>query len=206
MAGYINLPRWKHREHFEFFRGFAHPLFSVCADVDVTGAWARSREPAGPSFFLAGLHAASLAADAVEAVRLRIHGDRVYCHDHVRMSTTVLRADGTFGYARLPYAPDFLEFADLAQPVISAVRSSQGLPLPGHEDDVVYHSTLPWLRFTAFSNAVRTYDSIPRLVFGRCTPGGRGMVMPVALEVHHAVAHGLDVAKFYERLEALLAV
>jgi chloramphenicol O-acetyltransferase type A len=66
---------------------------------------------------------------------------------------------------------------------------------------VVYHSVLPWFRFTAYNNALPGHDSIPRIVFGQVTREGRRMMMPVAVEVHHAVVDGLDVAKFYERFD-----
>jgi chloramphenicol O-acetyltransferase type A len=203
MSGYIDVGSWKQREHYDYFRGFANPFFSVCVDVDVTAAWRRSREPGGPSFFVATLHAAVRAADAVEPMRLRIRGDRIWLHDHVGVSTTALRQDETFGYARIPYAEDPLEFAPAARQVLDETRRVHGLPIP-QGDDVIYHSTLPWLRFTAFSNALSMHDSIPRLVYGKCAPDADRIVMPVALEVHHAVVHGLDVARFYEQLQAQL--
>jgi chloramphenicol O-acetyltransferase type A len=60
---------------------------------------------------------------------------------------------------------------------------------------------LPWLRFTSFTNALPGGDdSIPRIVFGRCVRDRRRMKMPVAVEVHHALVDGLDVARFFERL------
>ena len=195
----------RHREHFEYFRGVARPLFRVCADVDVTAIWNRARGPGQPSFFLAALHAAVLAIDDVEPLRLRLRGGRVYRHDHVGMSTTILREDGSFGYARIPYATAFDDFAAAAQPVIERARTGHGLASADEDDNLIYHSTLPWLRFTAFSNAVREYDSIPRLVFGKCVAGGGGMVMPVALEVHHALVHGRDAARFYERFQERLS-
>lgn len=73
-------------------------------------------------------------------------------------------------------------------------------------DDIVYHSTLPWLRFTAFANALPGKDdSIPRVVFGKCTrEGSAAMKMPVAVEVHHALVDGVDVAKFIERFQSEL--
>ncbi len=204
MSGWIDLPGWKHREHYEHFRRFANPFFSVCADVDVTGAWRRSREPGGPPFVLATLHAAVTAADAVEAMRRRMRGDGVWLHDHVGVSTTVLRPDDTFGYARIPHAAEYQQFAPAARRLLDQARDDRGLPLPDG-DDVIYHSTLRWLRFTAFSNALPLGDSIPRVVFGKCTADGERMVMPVAVEVHHAVVHGVDVARFYDAFQARLA-
>jgi chloramphenicol O-acetyltransferase type A len=201
MADYLDLDGWKHREHFDYFRHFAQPFFGLCADVDVTGAWQRSREPGSPSFVLVSLHAAVLAADAVEAMRLRVRGDRVWRHDHVGISTTVLRDDETFGYARIPYASGFEDFASAARQPLEDARQGHGLPDPQGGDEVLYHSTLPWLKFTAFSNALPLADSIPRLVFGKVSATGNRVMMPVALEVHHAVVHGLDVARFFEKLE-----
>jgi chloramphenicol O-acetyltransferase type A len=198
---YIDLATWKHREHFEHFADFDRPYFGLCAEVDVTAAWARAREAAGPSFFVASLYAASRAANLVEAMRMRVREGRPWVHDRVAVSTTVSRADETFGYARIEPVEPFDAFAGHAQQVIDAVAAGRGLSEPNVDDDVVYHSTLPWLRFTAFSNAMASRDSIPRVVFGKCVPAGGRMVMPVALEVHHAVVQGRDAARFYEQLQ-----
>jgi chloramphenicol O-acetyltransferase type A len=204
MSGFIDLQNWKHREHFEFFRGFGHPFFSVCADVDVTDVSRRAREPGGPPLFLATLYALLQATHQVEALRLRVREGGVWKHDRVGVSTTVLRDDETFGLAWLHDADDFAQFASKAEPILRQVRSGRGFPVPDG-DDVVYHSTLPWLKFTAFSNALTMRDSIPRVVFGKCVPSGDRIVMPVGVEVHHAVVHGLDVARFYDRLQERLS-
>ena len=198
---YVDLATWKHREHFEHFAGFDRPFFGLCADVDVTAAWARAREAAAPSFFVASLFAASRAANLVEAMRTRVRDGRAWVHDRVAVSTTVSRSDETFGYARIEAVEPFDAFAAHAQQVIDAAAAGGGLSEPNVDDDVVYHSTLPWLRFTAFSNAMARLDSIPRVVFGKCVPDGGRVVMPVALEVHHAVVQGRDAARFYERLQ-----
>jgi chloramphenicol O-acetyltransferase type A len=204
MAGaYIDLAGWKHREHFEFFRGFAQPFFSVCVDVDVTRIWEQSRQAGGPPFLMATLFAALQAANVIEPMRLRIREAGVWRHDRVGISTTVLRGDETFGYARFDYQDDLPGFVTSAERTIGEVRAGHGLPVPDG-DDVIYHSTLPWLRFTAFSNALPLRDSVPRFVFGKCVPDGGRMVMPVAVEVHHAVVHGLDVARFFERCQERL--
>jgi chloramphenicol O-acetyltransferase type A len=202
---YLDLGSWKHREHFEHFRGFGRPFFSLCAEVDVTAAWTRSRQDEAPTFFVATLYAATRAAHAVDAMRLRVKDGRPWLHDRVAISTTVMRDDETFGYARIEPIEAFDAFAAHAQQVIDDVKASRGLTEPNTDDDVVYHSTLPWLRFTGFSNAMSGLDSIPRLVFGKCVASGDRWVMPVALEVHHAVVHGLDAARFYDQLSRELS-
>ena len=207
MGGFINLDSWKRREHFAIYRGFANPFWSICADVDVTQVRQQSREGQDRSFSLAPIYVALAAANEIEAFRLRIRGDKVWLHDRVGISTTILRADETFSFAIYPMADHFADFeiharaeADIARDVTSLHKPAEG------RDDLIYHSTIPWIRFTSFTNAIgHAGDSIPRLVFGRSTEEAGRWRMPVSVEVHHALVDGLDVARFFDRFERGLA-
>ena len=204
---FLDVAGWKRREHFQLFRGFADPFFSVCVEVDATATWERCRGPASPSFYVATLFHSLRAANDTEAFRMRIRGERVWLHDSVRASATILRDDDTFGFGIFPPAPTLAEFnAQAVDEVAGAKRIAPlVLPRPG-EDDLIYHSSLPWMRFTAFSNALNGgSDSVPRLVFGKCAQRGGRWTMPVAVEVHHALVDGLDVARYLERLQQGLA-
>jgi len=196
---YIDLDTWKFRGHFEFFRTFANPFFSVTCEVDVTAPWRASREPNGPPFFIATLFAALHAANDVEALRLRIRGDRVWRHERIAVSTTVAREDETFGFAHLVCVDSFADFEANAKRELRKAKEERGLDETSHDDAVFYHSTLPWLRFTSFSNPLPLNgESIPRIVFGKVAGTEERMTMPVAIEVHHAVVQGFDLGKFFE--------
>lgn len=202
MAEFLDLATWKRREHFELFRTTAQPFFSTTVEIDVTAAYQRSRDTGAPSFLVSMLHWTMLAARETPAFCLRIRGDRVWKHDAMRLSTTVMRDDDTFGFAVVDSRPTLAEFARDAAPEIERAKQAGPLTLPTG-DDIVYHSTLPWLRFTAFSNAINTgVDSIPRIVFGKRVQAGAAWRMPIAVEVHHAVVDGVDVASFLDRLQA----
>lgn len=182
----------------------AQPFFSVTVDVDVTSILGVCRRN-GRSFFLASLYCALRAANETPAMRLRLRGDRAWLHDRVRISTTVLREDETFAFARIDFTDDSRSF-EAAGTAEVARAELDGTLLPDKDDAVIYHSTLPWLRFTSFSNALPLGDdSIPRVVFGRYWQEGHGWRMPVAVEVHHALADGIDVARFIERLQEHLS-
>lgn len=201
---FLEISSWKRREHFELFRSFANPFFSVCVEVDVTRVWEESRQPGSPSFYVATLFHSLRAANATEAFRLRIRGDRVWAHDSLRASATILRDDDTFGFGIFPPAPTLDEFNRHAIGEVAAARRAAPLvlPRPG-EDDLIYHSSLPWMRFTAFTNALNDgKDSVPRVVFGKCAQRGGRWTLPVAVEVHHALVDGLDVARYLEALQA----
>lgn len=206
MSGPVDLKTWKRRDHYEWFRGYEQPFFSLTADVDVTRAWKESRRRGAPSFFLSSLFLMLRAANDVEAFRLRLRSRGVWRHDRVAVGPTILRRDETFGFVRLEPAATLRLFAERGSAAVAEVVEQRGLKAPKHAaDDIVFHSVLPWLRFTSFTNALPGRgDSIPRIVFGRCVREGRRMTMPVAVEVHHALVDGLDVARFFERFNAHL--
>jgi chloramphenicol O-acetyltransferase type A len=202
----IDLKRWKRRDHFVLFRSYAQPFFSVCVDVDVTRLWHASRRPGQPSFFLASLYLMLKAANDIEAFRLRLRKRGVWLHDRVAVGPTIARDDDTFGFARLELTDTLTRFAVHGEAAIARIREERQLASgKGKDDAIIFHSTLPWFRFTSFTNALPGGDdSIPRVVFGKCVAEGKSMTMPVAIEVHHALVDGADVAKFVEHFQTAL--
>ena len=202
MGHYLDVERWKRREHHALYRHMAEPFVGVCAEVDATALWRRCRAPGGPRFSIAALYLALRAAQATEAFRLRLRGDRVWVHDRIGASTTVLREDETFAFARVEPGDGSEAFHALAAAAIDRARGGTGLAPDPDDDALIYHSTIPWLRFTAFANPLPLGDdSVPRVVTGRCTRAGRTWRLPVAVSAHHALVDGLDLARFFERLE-----
>ncbi len=202
----IDLDAWKRRDHYLWFRKYERPFFSVTVEVDVTAAWNASRRKGAPSFFLSSVFYMLRAATDVEAFRLRLRPRGVWLHDNLAVGPTIKRPDETFGFVRLEPASTLKQFAARGQTAIADAARKSGLKSPTKaNDDIVFHSVLPWLRFTSFTNAMPGKDdSIPRVVFGQCAREGRRMKMPVAVEVHHALVDGLDVARFCQRFAANL--
>ncbi len=192
MGHFLDLDAWHRREHFHLFRVAQQPFFSVTTEVDVSAIAAR-----GGSFTVAALWAAMRAAHETPAMRYRVRDDRVWVHDRVRLSTTVMRDDDSFGFAVLEPCDSFARFEEHARAELARAREIGPLTVPTG-DDIVYHSTLPWFRFTAFTNARHLGDSVPRVVYGKRA----GSLMPVSLEVHHAVMDGLDVHRFLTAFSA----
>ena len=205
MSGPIDLRTWKRRDHYLWFRKYEQPFFNVTVDLDATAAWRASHKRGAVPFFLRSVFLMLKAANEVEAFRLRLRARGVWLHDRVAVGPTIPRPDATFGFVRLEPAGTLKQFAS-AHAAILRTRTHRGLISPKQPgDDIVFHSVLPWLRFTSFANALPgSGDSIPRIVFGRCVPEGRRMKMPVAVEVHHALVDGIDVADFYDRFAANL--
>lgn len=207
----IPLASWPRRAALEHFRRMAQPAFSVTVPVDVT----RLRERAaanGATPWLAYHHAALEAANTVDGMRqtMLADGSGVREFATIHASTTVLREDGSFGFVTLPREPSLAAFAARAQPNVERVRRARGdlfaADDPGdvREETLVHMTALPWLAFTAFTHARGTGDDRPKVAFGRFREEGGRLLMPVAVDVHHALCDGVHVGRFFQQFQANL--
>jgi len=202
----ISLHTWKRHNQFQFFKEFDNPFFNICADVDVTRLLAfKARHDA--SFSIAALFLATRAANHIEAFRYRIRGDKVIVHDVIHAGSTILLPDETFGFCYFHFSENFHTFHQAAEVALREFKKAENKFDPHDErDDLIHYSIIPWVSFSAFAHAkrFRREDSIPKIVFGKYHETGGAMKMPVSVEVHHALADGLHVGKFYSLFQEYL--
>lgn len=207
----IPLETWPRRAALAHFRAMAQPAFSITAPVDVTGL--RERAAAhGATPWLAYHHAALEAANDIDAMRQTLKGDGsgVREFETIHASTTVLRDDGSFGFLTLPRDPSLTAFAARAKPRLERVKRASGdlfaADDPGdvREETLVHMTALPWMAFTAFTHARGRGDDRPKVAFGRFKQEGERLLMPVAIDVHHALCDGVHVGRFFARLQSNL--
>lgn len=197
----VDMERDPRREQFAYFLDFADPYLGVTAEVDVTGVLAWT-ERTGSSFFLTILYAAARAANAVPELRRRLRGREVVEYDRCPTSHTVALPDGSYCYCRLDADRPLAEFLSYAAEEQARAAASPSLAAGADGESLLFVSCLPWLRYTALIQPTpRPADSNPRITWGRY--GGRDgrTVLPVTLLVHHALADGRHLARFYEELE-----
>jgi chloramphenicol O-acetyltransferase type A len=208
MAEYLDLSSWSRRDVFEFFRSFDKPYFNICTQLDVTKLLTvlRSRSE-GVSVSLAYHYFALRAANEIEPFRYRLREGRVFIHDIVHGSTTVLLPNESFTIAYFDYQEDFRSFISQAGSAISEARSADAAFRPRQSDDArVHFTTIPWISFTSFSHA-RNWgreDSVPKVAFGKFSTESERIHLPISVEVHHALMDGLHVGRYLSRLAEML--
>ncbi|WP_422014833.1 CatA-like O-acetyltransferase [Roseateles sp.] len=207
----IPLESWPRRAALVHFRTMAQPAFSVTAPVDVTGLRERAARH-GATPWLAYHHAALEAANDVDAMRqTMVDGGRgVHEFAVIHASTTVPREDGSFGFLTLPRDASLQRFAERGKAHLAQVRCSTGALFSGddpgdvREETLVHMTALPWFAFTAFTHARSAGDDRPKVAFGRFKEEHGRLLMPVAVDVHHALCDGVHVGRFFERLQSHL--
>lgn len=200
----LDIESWNRKDHYHFFRSFEEPYHGINVNIDCTAAY-RFAKANGVSFFLYHLYQATAAAQVVEAFKCRIEGDEVYVYDTIDTQTTVGRADGTFGFAAMPYKPTFAEYLTSATKAVEQVRNSSGLVRP-EGINIIRFSSLPWINFTSLSHARKFSfeDSCPRISFGKMTEHEGKRTMPVSIHVNHALVDGLHVAQYIDKFQELM--
>lgn len=203
----IDLATWPRADQFRLFRGYERPHYAVTARLDTTRLAALRRRH-GLSLYRALLFAAGTGLHAVPELMMRFRGEGVVRHDRVALSITVATEAGSFAYADVPFDPDFAAFDRDARARIDAARTRRNLGADdGTRDAVAYLSSLPWLDFTAITNAMPgPEDCIPRVSWGRVAgaDGGGPSSVAMAIEVHHALVDGAHVGAFFAAVQAAL--
>lgn len=200
----VDLATWPRAAQFHFFRTYQRPHFAVTSRIDVTHLMTR-RKPEGVSPYRASLFAIGAGIHAVPELLMRFRGDTVVRHDAVALSMTVPNKAGSFSYAYVPFHPDFATFDATAKTLIAAAAEGDLVPNSGERDDLAYLSCMPWLDYTALTNAMPGPDDcIPRIGWGKITENAGRFSMPMTLEVHHALADGAHVAAYFEAVQQAL--
>lgn len=203
MSRYLDIETWSRRRHFEFFKDYDNPFFNICTNVDVTPLLGLTRSMKDISFFIAYHFFSIKAANEVEPFRYRLRGDRIIVHDRIHSGTTLLLDDENFTFVYFDYGEDFEDFHNRAKKSIQDAKTG-GVELSrrAERDDLIYHSVIPWATFTSISHARKSWrqESVPKIAFGKYSENGSRMMMPVSVEVHHALMDGLQVGRYFERL------
>jgi chloramphenicol O-acetyltransferase type A len=201
---YIDTETWSRRDLFRLFKDYDAPSFNICAEVDATRLldFARARRL---SFFVAYHFLSTKVANELEPFRYRLRGERVLVHERVDAGAVLLLADESFTFVYFDFTEDFTAFHERAVAIVERARAEPpGLDARAERDDLIYHSVIPWVSFTSISHArdSRRQSGIPKIAFGKYREAGGRVLMPVSVEVHHALMDGLHVGRYFERLQS----
>ncbi|TNE65093.1 MAG: chloramphenicol acetyltransferase [Bacteroidetes bacterium] len=200
----VDLANWPRRSTFDFFKNYDDPFFNITAPVEVTGLYRLSKQE-GSSFFLNSLFCVMQAANALEAFRLRLLDGQLVCYDTVHIGSTVLMPDNTFRFCYFDYTPDRQAFLDAGQQRIDQLMASPELDPKDDALNMLHISVIPWVAFTSFKHARRwgVADTVPKIVMGKYERQGDKLLIPLSVEVHHAMMDGFHVGEYFRKVEEL---
>ncbi|MEL6274851.1 MAG: chloramphenicol acetyltransferase [Bacteroidota bacterium] len=195
------------KKHFDFFRRMDQPHFGVTVNVDITLFAKHIREAAEWRFTPAFVYLLARVANELPNFRRRIRNDEVVEHPSVQPSFAVPTKDSeVFSFCTVDYHPDAREFHRSAIATMEEMFTNPSFEDEPGRDDYLFMSTFPWASFTSVQHAMHysPADSVPRIIWGKYFKQGDQLLMPLAVQAHHAVVDGRDMGKYYQEMELLL--
>ncbi|MFJ5936281.1 type A chloramphenicol O-acetyltransferase [Streptomyces sp. NPDC093071] len=205
----IDLDAWPRRQHFAHYRRAVPCTYSMTVELDAT-AFAAALRRSSRKTYLAQVWALSTVVNRHEEFRMCLTASgEPAVWPVVHPAFTVLNPEReTFACVWTPHDPDFGAFHDAAAPLLAEhARATDLFPqgdLPPNAFDV---SSLPWTSFTGFDLNIRGgWDHLaPIFTLGRYAEREGRVLLPLAVQVHHAAADGFHTARLVNELGALLA-
>ena len=197
----IDMTNDPRRRQYEYFRSFADPFASLTVNCDITHLRQTVLENGWP-FFLTTLYCAVNAANDIPELRRRIKGEQVVEYENCISSHTVALPDGTYCYCCLDCAQPFAQYLPYAQAEVEKAKNSHDFDDGDDPARLYFVTSVPWVSFTSFSAPVPDPpDSNVRITFGKFFEQGEKVLLPINLTVHHALADGIHMARFFENFE-----
>jgi len=199
---YIDVEKWNRKAAYEFFKNYESPFFNITAQLDVTELY-RFCKANNLSFSLANLFYSLQSANEIREFRIRLLNDKVVEFDKIHATQTILNDDETFSFCYFENKKNVFDFNEDGKASIEKYRKLKSFDVENDRMDLLYYSVIPWVSFTSFKNAMKLDDrqTIPRMVFGRMFDDGDRKKLPHSVEIHHAIADGFHVGKYFMSLQ-----
>ena len=193
-----------HRQkHFEFFKNMNHPHFSITANVDITFLLNQIKSEELP-FMPTIAWLTSKAANGLAPFRQRIRGDLIVEHESVHPSFAVdTEASDVFSFCEVKYTEHYVPFIQEALQKIEKMKTEPSFEDEHGRDDYLFLSSIPWVSFTGITHAMsyHPHDSVPRITWGKYFKQDNKVLLPLSVQVHHALVDGKYVGYYFRNFE-----
>ncbi|WP_291867461.1 CatA-like O-acetyltransferase [Maribacter sp.] len=193
------------KKHFEFFNGMNHPHFNITANVEIEPliTYCKNHQL---SITHSIVFLIAKTANEITEFKWRIRGADVIEHESVQPSFTVnTDTSDVFSFCTVNYNANPSIFLKDAKSISESMKTNPRLEDEEGKDDYLFLSAFPWVSFTSMQHAMHYHpsDSVPRISWGKFFDNNGKLVMPISVQVHHALVDGKHVGKFYKNLEIM---
>lgn len=200
----INLGTWPRREYFQHYYSTIPCTYSMTVNFDITDI-SRQKHKLYPVL----LHAISTAVNNHEEFRTTFDEQgRLGVYNIMHPCYTIFHKDTeTFSNLWTAYTEDLDSFCAAYEKDLTQYGSMQQMhPQPDIPANVFPVSMVPWESFTAFNLNLPKGSTylLPIFTIGRYFEQDGRLLLPVAIQVHHAVCDGFHVCRLIDEVKAAL--
>lgn len=194
----IDIENWERREFYEHFINEVVCTCSVVVNLDITRL-------KGQRLYPAMIWLLTKTVNDMEQFRTCLKKEGLGVYDSMHPMYTVFNNEnknfsGIWSYFSEDYNEFLRSFEEDSALYSESVRYA---PKEGTPENSFNISMVPWLEFTGFN--INVYDEgkflLPVFTMGKFTECDGRRLLPLAIQVHHAVCDGYHIGMFVDKLQ-----
>ncbi|MCU6680385.1 type A chloramphenicol O-acetyltransferase [Leclercia tamurae] len=202
----VDLSGWARKEHFEVFQSFAQSTINQTVLVDIT-ALLNHIKKVGWKFYPTMISLLSEIVNRHTEFRMAMKNNELVIWNRVHPSYTIFhnetetfsslwsQYDGNIEYFQTVYSEDIARYGN----------NLAYWPKGASPENVFFVSSIPWVTFTNFNINVANMQNFfaPMFTFGKYYEHEGKVLLPLAIQIHHAVCDGFHVARLFNELQVM---
>ena len=200
----IDINSWKRKEYFEHYFTNVPCTYSMTVKVDITPIKKKQMKlyPAMLYYLTTIVNRRSEFRTAInDSGELGVYSEMLPCY-------TVFHKDTeTFSNIWTEYSSDFNTFSVAYENDMRKYGNKQGMiGKPNAPENTFPVSMIPWSTFEGFNlNLQKGYNYlVPIFTMGKYYNEDGRTILPLAIQVHHAVCDGFHICRFANELQELI--
>ncbi|WP_407217806.1 type A chloramphenicol O-acetyltransferase [Enterobacter hormaechei] len=204
ITGYttVDISQWHRKEHFEAFQSVAQCTYNQTVQLDIT-AFLKTVKKNKHKFYPAFIHILARLMNAHPEFRMAMKDGELVIWDSVHPCYTVFHEQTeTFSSLWSEYHDDFRQFLHIYSQDVACYGENWPISLKGLLR-ICFSSQPIRVSFTSFDLNVANMDNFfaPVFTMGKYYTQGDKVLMPLAIQVHHAVCDGFHVGRMLNELQ-----
>ena len=194
----IDLKTWKRREFYLHFINEVRCTYSTTINLDITNL-------KGHRLYPTMIWLLTETVNQMPEFRTALTDEGLGIYDQMHPAYTIFNGeDKNFSGIWTEFNCDYHSFLKAYEADLEAFSSSvKYTPKPGRPANSFDISMVPWFSFTAFD--INVFDEgkylLPIFTMGKYFDQNGKRMLPLAIQVHHAVCDGYHVGRFIEILQ-----
>lgn len=203
----IDMKSWKRREYYEHYIHNVRCAYSLTVNIDITALKFHTKK-LNLKIYPALIFMISYLVNQHKCFRMSTNkdGQLGYWGEMSPGYTVFNKEKECFSSVWTPYDASFIHFYQHCSDDIQTYSNATCLlPKRDAPPNLFNISALPWTNFTSFN--LNIYGDglylLPIFTIGKFTEQASNILMPLAVQVHHAVCDGFHVGKLINSLQEM---
>ncbi len=197
----IDIETWERKDAYNHYISFQNPSFNLTAPLEIGPLYDFCKQN-NQNLYFSYLHLATKVVNEIDEFHYRIDDNGVAWFERIDCAPTVLNENKKLLFSHLDFYSNQKLFIQNSQKVTRHVLENQKMDA-GYKLHVIYTTALPWVAFTSVRHPVPKHGGhgIPLIAFGKIYEQNEKRMIPVSLDVHHALMDGYHAGLFFEKLQ-----